>query len=368
VRRLFVVGLVVFTLSAVAACDNDDDVASTSSVAPTTSDASSVVIDEARCAANREVGTITYLTGFDFAASAGMLDVVVADEMGYFDAVCLDVKVVAGASAENDAALAAGQAQFASIGSVGEVATANAAGAEIVAALQYGHEPIEELLVDAASTVQTLDQFNGATIGIKGGLPPSIRAMLVSGGVDESSLTLIQVGFDPEELFTSDIDALPGYKSNERHRLAAADREFRSFDPADFDVPGSFGVIATSQSFASDHPTVVEDFVRASLYGFEYAVANPDQAVAATLELSDAAFFFTAESESLRWTTESGLAIKARDAGTPLGSIDLDAVEGEINFLVQLGVIDAVDDLKSVANPSFVAAVTDEDGAVIWER
>ncbi len=35
---------------------------------------------EERCAANREAGTITYLTGFDFAAAASMVDVFVAEE------------------------------------------------------------------------------------------------------------------------------------------------------------------------------------------------------------------------------------------------------------------------------------------------
>src|SRR5688572_16552372 len=50
-------------------------------------------IPETRCAANREAGTITYLTGFDFAATASMIDVFVAHERGYFDDLCLDVEI-----------------------------------------------------------------------------------------------------------------------------------------------------------------------------------------------------------------------------------------------------------------------------------
>ena len=41
----------------------------------------------------RAAGTITYLSGFDFAATASIIDVVVADEAGYFEDLCLDVEL-----------------------------------------------------------------------------------------------------------------------------------------------------------------------------------------------------------------------------------------------------------------------------------
>ena len=47
-----------------------------------------------RCAANREAGTITFLTGFGYAAAASMVDVFVAEQAGYYDDLCLDVDVV----------------------------------------------------------------------------------------------------------------------------------------------------------------------------------------------------------------------------------------------------------------------------------
>ena len=50
---------------------------------------------EERCAQNRDAGTITYLTGFDYAAAASMVDVFVAEERGYYDELCLDVDVIA---------------------------------------------------------------------------------------------------------------------------------------------------------------------------------------------------------------------------------------------------------------------------------
>ena len=55
----------------------------------------------ARCAANELAGTITYLSSFDFAASASIVEVLVAKQKGYFDELCLDVEVKPSFSVEN---------------------------------------------------------------------------------------------------------------------------------------------------------------------------------------------------------------------------------------------------------------------------
>ena len=46
-----------------------------------------------RCEANEAAGTITYLTGFDFAAAASIVEVIVAEDAGYYDELCLDVEI-----------------------------------------------------------------------------------------------------------------------------------------------------------------------------------------------------------------------------------------------------------------------------------
>ena len=74
-----------------------------------------------RCAANEAAGTITFLTGFDFAAAASMIDVFVARSRGYYAAMCLDVAIEPSFSADNYPLVAADTAQFASGGSFGEL-------------------------------------------------------------------------------------------------------------------------------------------------------------------------------------------------------------------------------------------------------
>jgi ABC-type nitrate/sulfonate/bicarbonate transport system substrate-binding protein len=323
---------------------------------------------ESRCEQNRAAGEILFLTSFDYAAAASIIDVVTADEQGYFEAMCLDVKLQAGFSSDNVAIVAAGRAQMTSLGSFSEVAVANAQGAELVAIAVEGKTSIETLLVEEGTGITRLEQLEGRTMGIKGAIPYSLRAMLAKAGVDESSIRQIEVGFNPVTLFETELEALPVYKSNEPGQLDAQGYggRYRSFDPADFDIPASFAVFTTSAQFAAQHPTAVADFLRAALKGFEWAAANPEAAVDATLARSDPQLFFSPEGEIFRWRTESRLVAESTPPGQPVGAIDLSALEEEVAILVDLGVIepDTVDVAGSV-NSAFIDAVTDGE-TVIW--
>ena len=95
------------------------------------------IIDEARCEANRAAGEVTFLTSFGFAASHGILDVVAADELGYFDQLCLDVTLRPGGT--NAQLVSAGTAQLAGLGGPSDVMVARDNGAEIVGIATYGN-------------------------------------------------------------------------------------------------------------------------------------------------------------------------------------------------------------------------------------
>ena len=246
---------------------------------------------EERCAANREAGTITYLTGFDFAAAASMVDVFVAEEAGYFDELCLDVEVIASFSTTNYPLIAANEAQFASGGSFSEVVNFAAANdAELVAAVVEGRFPIDALIVKP-DTAETLVDLAGTTIGVKGAITPAVEAMLAGAGLVEGDdyETVLLDGFDPvAHIAIDEIVGFPGYKSNEPGTLDRAGIDYDLFDPADYDVPGSFGVIYTSRQFLDEHPNAAQDFVRATMRGLAEALADPEAAAQSAFALAEA--------------------------------------------------------------------------------
>ena len=83
-------------------------------------------------------------------------------------------------------------------------------------------------------------------------------------------------GFDPLAHWALDgIVGFPGYKSNEPGQLERAGIAFDLFDPTEYDIPGSFGVIFTTQEFIDEHPTAAQDFLRATMRGLADAIADP---------------------------------------------------------------------------------------------
>ncbi len=324
---------------------------------------------EERCEANEAAGTITYLSAFDFAAAASILDVVVAEAEGYFDELCLDVEILPG-FAPTGGLVAQGQAQISSAGSFGEVVNTNVQGeADLVAIAHYGKTSIEELIVPADGDIAELTDLEGATVGIKGDLPYSLQAMLGSAGVDRSSLSepLLE-GFDPVAHLDLGIDALPVYKSNEPAQLDAAGVDYRVFDPRDFDIPASFAVFFTSQDFLDEHPVAVQDFLRAAFRGFEFAVDNPETAVDHAFDLIDAAgnpAFLSSEGEGFRWVTESGLVLDTTPAGEGPGLIDVDRFGEEIELLTEVGVFDELPDWAPMLNAEVADGLYDGN-EVVW--
>ena len=153
-----------------------------------------------RCEANKSAGTINYLSSFDFAASASIVDVLVAEQKGYFDDLCLDVNVKASFSTDNYPLIAANEAQFSSGGSFSEVvdyAGRNDAG--FVALAVEGRTGIDALIVKDGQS-NDLTDLKGKTIGVKGAITPSVAAMLKKAGLTEGKdyQTALLDGFDPE--------------------------------------------------------------------------------------------------------------------------------------------------------------------------
>ncbi len=347
--------------------------ATTEPIAATEPVVAGAPISGERCEANRDAGTITYLTGFDFAAAASMIDVFVAEERGYFDDLCLDVDIQPSFSTANYPLVASGQAQFASAGSFSEVLNFAAANdADLVTLSVEGRTPIDALILKPG-TAETLADLDGATIGVKGKLPPSIAAMLATAGLIEGDNfdTVLLDGFDPVAHIALDgIVGFPGYKSNEPGALERAGIEFELFDPIDYDIPGSFGVMYSSADFAEDHPTATQDFVRATMRGLADALADPAEAAQIAIDLVTAGGnpnYLSPEGEAFRWETDAALLTDSYADGDAFGVPDLDLLQAEVDAYTEVGLFpEAPPALADVVAVDLVESVYDDDQQVIW--
>jgi ABC-type nitrate/sulfonate/bicarbonate transport system substrate-binding protein len=327
-------------------------------------------VDPERCDANKAAGKITYLSSFDFAAAASIVDVVVAYESGFYEDLCLDVELKPSFSTANYPLVASNEAQFSSAGSYTEILNNTGDGAEFVAFVDYGKTPIEALITpDGGAT--DLAALKGKTVGVKGDIPPSIVALLASAGLKRGTdyKEVLLDGFDPQAHLATGIDALPVYKSNEPGQLDAAGVKYNLFDPTEKKIPGTFGILYTSAGFAKDNPTAVEDFARASLHGMELAIADPESAVDMSVKQIEAAGnknYLTKEGELFRWKAELAEVLKGTPTG-PVGLIDPAVFAAEYAAYVDAGVWPngAPEDTKPY-DAAIAAALFGSDGKVKW--
>jgi ABC-type nitrate/sulfonate/bicarbonate transport system substrate-binding protein len=378
IRRAGFVGAAAGLL--LASCGGSDTGASTTSAAPsTTASLPQVVADQPfpadRCAANKAAGPILYLSSFDFAASASIVDVLVAKSKGYYDAMCLDVQLKASFSVDNYPLIAANEAQFSSGGSFSEMADfAGANDAGFVALAVEGRTGIDALIVkDGAIT--SLAGIEGGKIGVKGAITPSVKAMLAKEGLTEGTdyQTVLLDGFDPKvHIEVPDIVGFPGYKSNEPLQLEAAGAKFRVYDPSDYDIPGSFGIVYTNRTFLQQFPTAAQDFMRATMKGLADAIADPAAAAAIAVEAINAngnTMFLSPEGETARWKVESQLVGDASTAGKPAGLPLLDLLQAEVDTYAGIGLFaDGKPTVADLADPSVLADCYDASGTVIWPK
>lgn len=371
-----------------AACSSDDDVADAPSTesdaadATVTTDNATIVDDESetpddtpapdaseiseeRCQANRDAGTVTWVTAFDYAAAAGISELIVADANGYFEELCIDAEIQPGFAPSNGALVIEGQAQMGMAGSFSELVDNNVAGdGDLVALLHWGRTAIEEIVVPDGVEASSFADLCGKTVGIKGTLPYSLQAAVALSGAERSCFDeLLLDGFDPVQHLELGLDALPVYKSNEPFTLDDAGVDYTVLDPLDFDVPASFGISFTTQSFIDEHPDTVQDITRALIKGYEDAAADPEATIDAAFELinaTDNPNSLAMQTELNRWKVESGLIAELAPDGVGVGVPDTDLLGAEVDAMVEAGVFDSEPDWMSMVDASIAESVYDD--------
>ena len=191
-----------------------------------------------------------YLSGFDFAATASIVDVVVAEQAGYYDELCLDVELQPSFSTANYPIVAAGDAEFASGGSFSEVvdfATAN--DADLVAVDVEGRTAIDSLIVkpgtaDRRSRISPARRSASRARSRRASprcspAPGSSRATTTRPCCSTASTR------SPTTRSTAS-SASPATRATSRASSSGPGCRSTLFDPTEYDVPGSFGVLFTT--------------------------------------------------------------------------------------------------------------------------
>jgi len=336
----------------------------TSSVLPSaSSDGESGIDWEARIAANKKAGKITYSTSFYYSASPPDVNAVIADELGYFKELGLNVEVIPGLEGEAMKLLSSGRVHFTASGTASTVIQSVANGAEIKGLAVMSPVTMGALMVLEDSGIETPKDLEGKTVGYKGALPASFKAMFKNAGADISKIKLVSVGFDPTILDTADVDAITVFKSNEPNAMEKLGFKVRLLDPKDYGVNSLSGVVVANNDFVNEYPTAAEDVLRALFKAQEYIASHPDETIKILAGRSETTY--NVETETNRLKVEMEIIASSKVPGFGLGLHTETQWKDEIDMLVLTDSIKKAVAVDQVMDNKHIFNIYDGD-KLIW--
>lgn len=106
-----------------------------------------------------------------------------------------------------------------------------------------------------------------------------LLALFGAEGIKTEKLNIIESSFDINDLIEKKVDAFNGYSTNEPYYLMEKGIEYNLIEPRKYGVDFYSDSLFTSQKELRKHPERVEAFRQASIKGWEYALAHPDEAI-----------------------------------------------------------------------------------------
>ena len=354
--------------------------ASTPASAPAAPHGDAVVAGEPfpedRCAANEAAGTITYLSGFDFAATASIIDVVVAEQAGYFDDLCLDVELTAELL---DGQLPARRRRRRPdrVRRLVQRGRRLRHGQRRRARRRRRRGPHGDRQPDpqARRRRRRWRSSPGTTIGVKGKIPPSVAAMLAGAGLVEGTdyQTVLLDGFDPLAHYAPRRHRRVPRLQEQRAGPARAGRP--AVRPVRPDRVRRPGLVRRALHDRASSPRSTRRRCRTSCGRRCGASPTPSptrrrrrRRPIDLVEANGNPSFLSLEGESFRWATDAELLPGETPDGTGIGVPDLDAAAGRGRRLRRGRPVRrrARPTPPSSSTSTPIAGVYDDAGHVIW--
>lgn len=360
--RLAALATGVGLIASLAACGSSASSSSGSSQSTTSASA----LSASECAANKAAGPVNYISPFGFDASATIIDVFVAQKLGYFSDMCITTDINTTATDPTEL-LSAGRAQVSGYGSAADAIVASSGQSNIVTVATWAN--VSDYALITNKSITSLKQLEGKTLAYYTAMPVSITAMLHNAGVDESKVKLVvTTNYDPTQVTRGVVDALQGYESDQVLELKAADAKFNVFTPAQFGVKGTYNTMSFNANFLKEHEQTAADWMRADLKAANYCLDNQTQCVDIEHQYAVAAHADTAfplAHEMQVWQEEARLIKEYRPAGVGLGTETYAQWTPELQQIEQYNVVKNPPSLQTIENTTLVPSLY-KGTTLIW--
>ena len=217
---------------------------------------------------------LTYIPNIQFAPFY------VAQSLGYYAQAGLDVTLRHHGFSEGEFdALVAGH-EDAIFASGDETLQARSKGIPVTYVAQVFTRYPVALIVPSSSTIQSVKDLRGHTVGVPGYYGATyigLLALLQCAGLSKSDVTIQAIGYTQvSALLGHKVDAVMGYSNNEVLQFQKANFAVRTMP---VQQPFISNGLAALDSELSANPGEIRALVAATLKGVQYTIANPQEAV-----------------------------------------------------------------------------------------
>ena len=311
-------------------------------------------------------GTLTpfkWLFGFRVQAGTS-LPIVIAKDQGYYADEGLDLTWDITTDQTSIRLIATNQYQAGSVSSPGTLIDYVQQGLPLRSIGLTSQKSNRVFIVRAGSGITRPKDLEGKTVGYKVTVWPEYLAMLASDHVDRSKIKEVSIGTSSVELKQRSVDMLPGFRGNEPLVLKSQlGVDVSLLDPQDYGFPPLGTALIVNTNFIKSNPDQVTAFLKATLKGEQFYLANKAQTLAIAEKYADKDIT-PAQHEFLYDATvvemNSGLA---KTKG--IGYQSADQWQQQINTLFQYGVIKAKPKLEDVFDNTALDRSL-KDGQLVW--
>jgi putative hydroxymethylpyrimidine transport system substrate-binding protein len=220
----------------------------------------------------------------DFTPNAVHAGIYRALAAGYYRSENIDLKVVQPTSTQETLKLIdAGRAQF-GLADGSDVAALIDKGGDAQAVMALVQRPLGGLIALASEHLRSPAGLVGKTVGVTG--VPSDEAVLDTElrdvGASPARVKLVTVGFNGgQALVAGRIAAFTGFIPDDGVALAVSGHPIAAFGLDRFGGPAYPGLVAfTTRGLIGSDPTLVRDFVAATVHGYQDTLTDPGRSLA----------------------------------------------------------------------------------------
>jgi signal transduction histidine kinase/ABC-type nitrate/sulfonate/bicarbonate transport system substrate-binding protein len=231
-----------------------------------------IILWNTTCYANETVRLqLKYKHQFQFAGYY------VAIEKGYYDTEGLDVILLEGKPSIYEVEeVISGRTQF-GVGTSDIVLSRLGGKPVVILANIFQHSPVALLTKKESGLRSPQDLYGKRVMMAQGEKSAELQAMFLNEGVSVDNITIVKPSWNLDDLINGRVDALSAYVSSEPYKLELKNIPYTIIGPSNYGIDFYGDNLFTSEDQIKKYPEQVAAFTRASLKGWKYALANPDE-------------------------------------------------------------------------------------------